>query len=242
MIYVDADTKRSYTYAQVRSTALDFGKGLKSVWEWKKGDVLALYSPNCIDTPAIMWGTHWAGGIVSPANPGYTADELAFQLKDSGAKALVTQKSFLKTAIEACKKVGIDEDRIILMGDERDETMKFKHFSHIRNLAGTSRYRKAKINPSKDLAFLVYSSGTTGHPKGVMLSHTNIVSNTCMLKTGEQGNLSWKGGPNNEGDKILAFLPFFHAYVPHPAPYPLYSITNKTRVSPVSSISPCTPA
>ncbi|PMD39642.1 acetyl-CoA synthetase-like protein [Hyaloscypha variabilis F] len=212
VIYVDADTNRSYTYAQVRSTALDFGKGLKSVWEWKKGDVLAIYSPNCIDTPAITWGTSWAGGILSPANPGYTADELAFQLKDSGAKGLVTQKAFLKTALEAFKKAGIDEDRIILMGDERDETMKFKHFSHVRNLAGTSRYRKTKINPSKDLAFLVYSSGTTGHPKGVMLSHTNIVANVCMLKTGEGKNLSWKGRNNNEGDKILAFLPFFHIY------------------------------
>ncbi|PMD52282.1 acetyl-CoA synthetase-like protein [Hyaloscypha bicolor E] len=212
VIYVDADTNRSYTYAQVRSTALDFGTGLKSVWEWKKGDVLAIYSPNCIDTPAIIWGTQWAGGILSPANPGYTADELAFQLKDSGAKGLVTQKPFLKSAIEACKKVGIDEDRIILMGDERDETMKFKHFSHVRNLAGTSRYRKTKINPSRDLAFLVYSSGTTGHPKGVMLSHTNIVSNVSMLVTGEGKNLSWKGGINNEGDKLLAFLPFFHIY------------------------------
>jgi 4-coumarate--CoA ligase len=232
VIYVDADTNRSYTYAQVRSTALDFGKGLKSVWEWKKGDVLAIYSPNCIDTPAITWGAHWAGGILSPANPGYTIDELAFQLKDSGAKALVTQKPFLKSAIEACKKVGIDEDRIILMGDQRDETMKFKHFSHIRNLAGTSRYRKTKINPSKDLAFLVYSSGTTGHPKGVMLSHTNIVSNVCMLKTGEQGNLSWKGGPENEGDKILAFLPFFHIYVTLPSlVFSLDSALTKQRAS-----------
>lgn len=213
MIYVDADTNRSYTYAQVRSTALDFGKGLRSLWEWKKGDVLGIFSPNCIDTPAITWGTHWAGGILSPANPGYTAEELAFQLKDCGAKALVTQKPFLKTAIEACKRVGIDEDRIILMGDGRDETTRFKHFTSIRNLAGTSRYRKAKIDPQKDLAFLVYSSGTTGHPKGVMLSHSNIVSNVCMLRTGEGGNLSWKGRYNNEGDKILAFLPFFHIYV-----------------------------
>jgi 4-coumarate--CoA ligase len=216
VIYVDADTKRSYTYAQVRSTALDFGKGLKSAWEWKKGDVLGIFSPNCIDTPAITWGTHWAGGILSPANPGYTPEELAFQLKDSGAKALVTQKPFLKTAIEACKRVGIDEDRIILMGDARDETARFKHFTSVRILSGTARYRKTKIDPGKDLAFLVYSSGTTGHPKGVMLSHTNIVSNVLMIRVGEEGNLSWKGGHNNEGDKLLGFLPFFHIYVSPP--------------------------
>jgi 4-coumarate--CoA ligase len=215
-IYLDPDTRRSYTFAQVRSTAIDFGKGLKANWDWQKGDVLALFTPNCIDTPAITWGAQWAGGILSPANPGYTAEELAFQLKDSGAKAVVTQKPYLSAVQEACKKVGIDDDRIILMGDERDETRRFKHFTSIRNISGATRYRKTKINPKKDLAFLVYSSGTTGHPKGVMLSHSNIVSNVMMGNVSEGGNLSWKGGKDNQGDNILAFLPFFHIYVGPP--------------------------
>ncbi|KAL9076836.1 MAG: hypothetical protein Q9161_000821 [Pseudevernia consocians] len=212
IIYKDADTGRAYTYAQVKSTAIEFGKGLKAAWEWRKGDVLALFTPNCIDTPAITWGVHWAGGIVSPANPGYTAEELAFQLKDSGAKALATQKPFLKVAVEAATQAGIPEDRIILMGDEKDESRKFKHFSSIRNLAGTSIYRRTKAHPKNDLAFLVYSSGTTGHPKGVMLCHENIISNLLMLKAGEGGNLSWDGGPDGDGDKTIAFLPFFHIY------------------------------
>ena len=55
---------------------------------------------------------------MSPANPGYTAEELAFQLKDAGAKALVTQKPFLAVAQEAAKQAGIPEDRIILIGDD----------------------------------------------------------------------------------------------------------------------------
>lgn len=219
MIYTDSDTSRSYTYAGVRNAAIDFGKGLKSQWDWKKGDVLAFYTPNCIDTPAITWGTHWAGGVVSPANPGYTPDELAFQLKDAGAKALVTQKAFLKQACEAAKKVGMPEDRIILMGDEKDVSGRFKHFSNVRNMSGASRYRRAKIDPKKDLAFLVYSSGTTGHPKGVMLSHENIVANVLMLKVGEAGNLTWNGGKDGNGDKVLAFLPFFHIYVFLPSTY-----------------------
>ncbi|MCJ1234117.1 hypothetical protein MMC14_002075 [Varicellaria rhodocarpa] len=182
------------------------------MWEWRKGDVLCLFTPNCVDTPSIIWGTHWAGGIVSTANPGYTVDELAFQLKDCGAKALVTQKPFLSVATVAAKQAGIPEDRIVLMGDERDESVKFKHFTSVRNIAGTSRYRRVRLDPTNDLAFLVYSSGTTGHPKGVMLSHENIVSNIMMIKAGESGNLSWEGGVDGKGDKILAFLPFFHIY------------------------------
>lgn len=185
---------------------------MKSLWDWRKGDVLALFTPNCIDTPAITWGCHWAGGILSPANPGYTVDELAFQLKDASAKALVTQKPFLNVAREAAKMVGLSEDRIILMGDARDEAMRFKHFTSIRNTSGATRYRRTKLNPDKDLAFLVYSSGTTGHPKGVMLSHLNIVSNILMLRAGEAGNLTWDGGLDGKGDTILAFLPFFHIY------------------------------
>ena len=153
---------------------------------------------------------------MSPANPGYTVDELAFQLKDAGAKALVTQKPLLKVAAEAARRAGIPEDRIILIGDERDETMKFKHFSSIRNLAGTSRYRRTKANPKEDLAFLVYSSGTTGHPKGVMLCHKNIISNVLQGKAGEQGHLTWDGGPDGKGDNILAMLPFFHIYGKYP--------------------------
>ncbi|KAL1584878.1 hypothetical protein WHR41_06679 [Cladosporium halotolerans] len=213
VIYVDPYTERSYTYAQVKQSAADLGKGLKSSWEWKKGDVLALYTPNCIDTPIVTWGTIWAGGIVSPANPGYSVEELAFQLKDSGAKGLVTQWDQLEVATKAAQEAGIPDERIILIGDKRDPSARFKHFTSIRNIAGTSRYRRTKVDSDKDLAFLVYSSGTTGLPKGVMLSHRNIVANNLQLRAGESTNLSWKPRPDApNGDSVLAFLPFFHIY------------------------------
>lgn len=189
----------------MKSTAINFGRGLKGQWDWRKGDVLALFTPNCIDFPPIVWGAHFAGGIVSPANPGYTVDELTFQLKDSGAKGLVTQASVLSVAKEAAKRVGIPEDRIALMGDEKDPDGRIKHFTSVMDVsveAGVQR--RAKVDPDKDLAFLVYSSGTTGYPKGVMLSHRNIVANVLQV-TGGEPELTPE-------DSILSFLPFFHIY------------------------------
>jgi 4-coumarate--CoA ligase len=210
VIYLDAETGRSYTYAQVRSAAIEFGKGLKANWNWQKGDVLALFSPNSIDYPAVTWGCLWAGGVISPANPAYTADELAFQLRDAGAKGLVTQVSYLETAKKAAQKVGLSEDKIILIGSTKHHTL--KHFTSMANTAGASKYQRTKIDPKKDLAFLVYSSGTTGLPKGVMLAHENIVCNIQQLKVSENTELDWKGGPDGQGDKVIGFLPFYHVY------------------------------
>jgi len=205
VILLDPYTKRSYTYAQLKKSATEFGKGLKALWEFEKGDVLNLFTPNSIDTPAVMWGAHFAGAIVSPANPGYTAAELVHQLKDSGAKGIVTQMSVLPIALEAAEKVGIPVNRICLIGEDKHPKNLVKPFTEVLNMAGIHRYRRAKVDPDNDLAFLVYSSGTTGLPKGVMLSHRNIIADVLMNEALETP-LHW------ENDSVLAFLPFFHIY------------------------------
>ncbi|KAI1649722.1 acetyl-CoA synthetase-like protein [Daldinia loculata] len=213
-IYIDPDTRRSYTWAQARSTALEFGKGLKSQWGFKKGDVLGFFSPNSIDYPAVFFGVHWAGGACSTANPTYTAKELAYQMKDSGVAGIVTQVPMLPTVLEAAKTIGLSEDRIILLGDARDPTGKFKHFTEIRGSSGLLGLSlRPRIDPKKDTAFLVYSSGTTGLPKGVMLTHYNIASNLVQLGHCDVFNgIYHSGGIDGKGDKQIAVLPFFHVY------------------------------
>jgi long-subunit acyl-CoA synthetase (AMP-forming) len=112
---------------------------------------------------------------VTPANPSYTVDELAYQLTDAGAKAIATIVDLLPTVTQAAEKVGIPKDRIIVIGDKRSR--EFRHWREIIDPSTSVKWRRMKLNPSKDLAFLSYSSGTTGYPKGVMLSHRNIVAN-----------------------------------------------------------------
>ncbi|KAF1848608.1 acetyl-CoA synthetase-like protein [Cucurbitaria berberidis CBS 394.84] len=205
VIYRAIDSDRKYTFADVKSCATQFGEGLRNLWDWQKDEVLALYAPNDIDIPPIVYGTLFAGGIVTPANPAYSVEELAYQLENSGAKALVTTKKFLDTALKAAKKVGLANDRVILLGAEKDETHRVKHWSSIRKTSGALRYRRRRAK-SEDLAFLAYSSGTTGLPKGVMLTHRNIVADLVQI----QGAVG--GWYSSSEDKFLGVLPFFHIY------------------------------
>ncbi|KAJ4374996.1 hypothetical protein N0V83_002075 [Neocucurbitaria cava] len=206
VIYRAIDSDRKYTFADVRNLATLFGEGLLNLWDWQKDDVLALYSPNDIDIPPVIYGAFFAGGIVTPANPGYSADELAYQLENSGAKALVTTKKFLDTALKAAEKVGIAANRVILLdAAEKDESDRIRHWTSIRKTPGAQKYYRRRAKPG-DLAFLAYSSGTTGLPKGVMLTHRNIVADLLQIH-GAVGK--WY---STSEDKFLGVLPFFHIY------------------------------
>ncbi|KAL8414655.1 hypothetical protein RB594_005751 [Gaeumannomyces avenae] len=229
-LFTDGRTGHTLDYGRLRSAALDFGHGLKALWGWRRGDVLAFYTPNSVDTPILTAGLLWAGGVASPANPLYTADELAFQLRDSGAKALVTQRPFLDVAARAAAAAGIPHDRIILIGEQQQaesesesdsssprqqqqqQQHRYKHFSSIRATFYCSRYAQTLVEPAKDLAFLVYSSGTTGLPKGVCLTHRNIVANILQGARTDGQHLLPHGGFDGKGDRLLGLIPFFHVY------------------------------
>ncbi len=111
--------------------------------------------------------------------------------------------SCLDVARQAALIVGLPFNRIILVGDP-DVKGKAIHFEELKE--ATEVVGKARMEPSEDLAFLVYSSGTTGLPKGVMLSHENIVANVLQGHSAERDAMNWRD------DSMISFLPMFHIY------------------------------
>lgn len=225
---------RSYTWAQLRSRSAAFARGLRAEWGWRRGDVLAFYTPNDVDTAVLTCGVLRAGGAASPANPLYTEAELAHQLADARAAALVTQLEFLPRARDAARRAGLPEDRILLLGERPDPEGKVRHWTslvrpegeeegggggllaRLRGVAGAGGSGSdvvEEVRPREDLAFLVYSSGTTGLPKGVRLTHYNVVSNLLQNDQMDGHHLRPSGGPGGRGDRMLGVLPFFHIYV-----------------------------
>ncbi|WP_324783405.1 4-coumarate--CoA ligase family protein [Streptomyces sp. H51] len=162
----------------------------------RKGDVLALHSPNTVAFPIAFYAATRAGASVTTVHPLATAEEFAKQLKDSAARWIVTVSPLLETARRAAGLAGGVEE--ILVCDSAPG-----HRSLIDMLGSTAPEPQVDIDPAEDIAALPYSSGTTGVPKGVMLTHRQIATNLAQLEPYADT------GP---GDRILAVLPFFHIY------------------------------
>ncbi|MDQ3754412.1 MAG: AMP-binding protein [Acidobacteriota bacterium] len=161
----------------------------------RKGDVLAIYSPNLSEYAVAFHAVASLGGINTTVNPLYTADELAFQLGDAGAKYLLTVPQLLDKSLEAAGRSQVQE--VFVIGQAEGVT------SFDELLQAEGELPEVKIDPHNDLVALPYSSGTTGLPKGVMLTHYNLVANLIQaeklkLCTGDATS--------------ICVLPLFHIY------------------------------
>jgi acyl-CoA synthetase (AMP-forming)/AMP-acid ligase II len=162
----------------------------------RKGDVLALHSPNTVAFPLAFYAATRAGASVTTVHPLATAEEFAGQLADSRARWIVTVSPLLDTARRAAELAGGVQE--IVVCDSAPG-----HRSLIDMLASTAPEPEVAIDPAEDVAALPYSSGTTGTPKGVMLTHRQIATNLAQLQPAVAAR---------PGDRILAVLPLFHIY------------------------------
>ncbi|KAF9353051.1 putative fatty-acid--CoA ligase FadD10 [Mortierella sp. NVP85] len=207
-ILTDALTKRVITFGEWKRDTRRWATGLQSLG-FKRGDVLALFSFNQVDYSITMFGPIALGGIATTVNSAYTAEELAYQLQDSGASVIVTHPELLAVAVEGANKSGIPRNRIFLYGDM--EVDGFKPYTSTFPPEDTPESLLAQVvnlngqSSCDSTAIICYSSGTTGKSKGVELTHLNIVSNCCQI-TPMEGQIGMH-------DNIaLAVLPMYHIY------------------------------
>jgi len=194
---IDGPSGRTITYAQLPALVARVAAGL-AARGLKKGDRFAILCPNVPEYVIAFHAVASLGGVVTTVNPLYTVGEVAKQLQDSTARFLLTVPPFLATAREAAQQAKIDE--IFVLGEAEGATPFAALLAH-GNVAPA-----VTIDARKDLVALPYSSGTTGLPKGVMLSHYNLVAQLCSVEGVTDAALI------TPQDTVLAFLPFFHIY------------------------------
>ncbi|KLP03792.1 Uncharacterized protein Y057_1627 [Fusarium fujikuroi] len=215
-------TGRSYPSPELFERSESFARALAKRLQWQPNEgtpwdkVLAIFSLNTIDFVTAIYGVHRLNGIATPANAAYSSDELTHQLKASGAKALVTCTPLLEVALEAAKNVGISFENIYLFDIPRAEpTSSFKHTSledlinEGSKLQELERLQWVQGQGARQTAFLCFSSGTSGLPKAVMISHRNVISNVLQHVTYDSVARRKKGV---ETQAVTGFLPFSHIY------------------------------
>jgi long-chain acyl-CoA synthetase len=220
---------RKYSYAEMAIAVRRFAKGLQSLGIGK-GDRVGLFLPNVPHYIVAYYGAMASGATVVNFSPLYTVDELSQQVDDSGTSILVTVSAaaLLPTAIKVLDKSGLSQ---LIVGSVAEALPRVKgwayrllkhadiapipsdnrilHYAAI--LANDGAYAPQSCDPENDIAVLQYTGGTTGTPKGAMLSHQNITANTRQVNL-----LDPHSRANNldeaAADRILGVLPFFHVF------------------------------
>ncbi|MUV39381.1 Long-chain-fatty-acid--CoA ligase [Lentibacillus sp. JNUCC-1] len=191
-----------------------------------KGDRISIMLPNCPQSVIAYYGALMAGATVVQTNPLYTERELEYQLKDSGSKIIVCLDILFPRVTNI--KEETDIEHVIVTGIKdylpfpKNLVYPFiqkKQYKMVVNVTPSKDthvwksiineappvYEIVDVDPLEDLALLQYTGGTTGYPKGVMLTHYNLVANVQMCK-------AWLYNIKESQETILGVLPFFHVY------------------------------
>ena len=217
---------RKLTYAQIGELVNRTAAGLQKVGV-KKDTKVGLFMPNCPTFIVYYFAVLKAGGTVVNYNPLYTHDELTFQVRDSETELMVTlDLTILFDKVEALLKAGTLKRAIVasfppLLPPAKSvlfKLFKSKELAHPTKssvadkiildadvLAGAGTFQSPYIDPMNDVAVLQYTGGTTGTPKGAMLTHANISVN-C------QQGAAWATNLREGQERTLAALPFFHVF------------------------------
>ncbi|KAI8084129.1 uncharacterized protein B0P05DRAFT_536257 [Gilbertella persicaria] len=204
-LLIDALTGESLTFGQIKDRILQFAATLQDRFQFKKGDVVAVFSPNQMDYSIPLLGAIAAGGATTLANPNYNPKELAYQLEMTKAKVLIAHASNIQSALAAAELVGLSKSNIFVFDKQAvDGVLPYTQVFLNKRRAVPVELTAEETKDS--VAYLCFSSGTTGRSKGVMTTHTNMTSNILQYCALDHAFV------NGNKDRMIGVLPFFHIF------------------------------
>ncbi|KAI9272043.1 hypothetical protein EDC94DRAFT_644776 [Helicostylum pulchrum] len=195
-IYIDAFTGESLTYSQLKDSILRFAATLQDKFNFKRNDM---------DFSVPLLGAVAAGGASSAANPAYTSTELAYQLEKTNAKILIVHEANVEMAVKAADMVGLSRSRVFVFG--KNQVQGIAPWSQVFMGERRATLITLTAQEAKEVvAYLCFSSGTTGKSKGVMTTHANITANVLQYEGSEGASI------NGNKDRMIGVVPFFHIF------------------------------
>ncbi|MBL5766277.1 long-chain fatty acid--CoA ligase [Heyndrickxia sporothermodurans] len=216
---------KNITYQEIYESALKFANYLRKLGI-KKGDRVAIMLPNGPQSVIGYFGVLYAGGVVVQTNPLYTERELEYQMEDSGAEVILTLDILFPRVSKVMGKTSIKHIIVTAVKDylpfpknliypfiQKKQTGIAVNINHEGNHHLLKRILtdmqaiplENEFDFENDLALLQYTGGTTGFPKGVMLTHKNLIANASMCD-------AWIYKAKKGEETVLGLLPFFHVY------------------------------
>jgi long-chain acyl-CoA synthetase len=217
---------RAISYGELDRKSREFASYLQNVASLPRGSRVALMMPNLLQYPIALFGALRGGYVVVNCNPLYTSRELRHQLVDSGAEAIVVLENFARTLEKAIDGTAVKAVVVTGAGDQlglpRGPIVNFV-LRHIRRaiptwrlpqavrfnralaLGGPQAFTGPAVDPN-DVAFLQYTGGTTGVPKGAMLTHSNIIANLRQMHAWLAPSIG------SEREVFVTALPLYHVF------------------------------
>ncbi|KAF8073408.1 phenylacetyl-CoA ligase [Lyophyllum atratum] len=220
---IEDETGRAVGEAELRQRTFGLANGLRSNFGIDEDEVVLIFSRNHVDYPVAIWAVHQLGGVISGANPDFSSNELLYQLEQTKAKLMIVHPGSLETALSAAREANFPSERIILFNTTGASSL--GHHLSIEtliqkghNVPSDQTFVERRLNPGEaktKLAFLSFSSGTTGKPKAVAIAHYALIANVIQIAAHNNVNKDYCDYDDQRyrpGDVAIGVLPFYHIY------------------------------